>query len=683
MPDTTGTPNYYYSNGKRVRIVAEPGVYAVKFSPGVPGNLASLKDATRAVLRDGTQVVSTLPKYGIQVFRLDPQAKTAVSALLRDEAVEYVTPAFHQSPENADLMFVTDRFLVQFKPEITWEQITQLNEQQGVEVVLPLGYAPNGYLLRVLDPSQSAITVANLYYESGWTVFAHPEWIKKHYLRAARWAVPAPAAPAAVRGGATAGAYLSLQWHLDLSGARAAWAIDGLAYPLGSPTITVAILDNGTDLGHPEFSGSLADGLPKVSSRQYDFDTGVNDASPKTPQDNHGTAVAGIATAAGVKASGVAPGCRLLVARMPEYLGVAEEAQMFQWAADNGADVISCSWGPPDGIGAVEPLPDSTRSAIHYCATQGRAGLGIPILWAAGNGNESLDKGGAPRDGYATNPDVIAVGDSTSSDVRAPYSDFGPELALCAPSSGGTGDGAIFTTDRRGTDGYNPGSASLGDAAGDYFNGFGGTSAAAPLVAGVAALVLSANPGLRAAQVRDLLTGTAVHIGDPNAYDSGGHSIFYGYGRVNAAAAVSEALAMTGGGQGPQTRPSTSLARPPSISGPQSLPRSGAPPVFAVDPGSNAYYEVEVATRPELFDISGHGAERGADNFYGSWADNPRHASGPSWALPASAWARLAAADRLYYRVCAAAGPTGWGGYATSTRDADAASAPSILLQGA
>ncbi|MGA9762460.1 MAG: S8 family serine peptidase [Gaiellaceae bacterium] len=131
----------------------------------------------------------------------------------------------------------------------------------------------------------------------------------------------------------------------------------------------------------------------------------------------------------------------------------------------------------------------------------------------------------------AADPQVIAVGASTSFDCQAPYSQYGSALALVAPSSGGDLTDAIMTTDRTGKAGYDPTS--------DYFSGFGGTSSAAPLAAGITGLILSKNPGLTQAQVRQILESSADKI-RPNvsAYDSRGHSERFGYGRINAEKAV-------------------------------------------------------------------------------------------------------------------------------------------------
>ena len=156
-------------------------------------------------------------------------------------------------------------------------------------------------------------------------------------------------------------------------------------------------------------------------------------------------------------------------------------------------------------------MPDVVGAAIEHAVANGRQGKGCVIVWAAGNGNEAVSS-----DEWASHPKVIAVGASTDQDVRAPYSDFGPELALCAPSSGGAN--GITTT-----------------SIGGYRSDFGGTSAAAPLVAGIAAVILSVAPNLRWHEVREILLRSADRIDVANGqYGNDGHSVWYGHGRANA-----------------------------------------------------------------------------------------------------------------------------------------------------
>jgi subtilisin family serine protease len=128
----------------------------------------------------------------------------------------------------------------------------------------------------------------------------------------------------------------------------------------------------------------------------------------------------------------------------------------------------------------------------------------------------------------ASNLYTIAVGACTDFGLRSDYSQYGPDLDFLAPSNGGLK--SILTTDRMGLKGDDPG---------NYFQYFGGTSAATPLASGVAALMLSRNPNLTADQIRTILRQTCEKIGD-EPYVAGRNDHF-GYGRIDAKAAVTAA----------------------------------------------------------------------------------------------------------------------------------------------
>lgn len=332
--------------------------------------------------------------------------------------------------------------------------------------------------------------------------------------------------------------------------------------------IVIAVIDDGVDIDHLEFQGTKV-----VHPR--DITLADPNPRPKLDVDNHGTACAGVACASGKNgASGVAPGAKLMPIRLRSALGSQREADAFAWAVDKGADVISCSWGPKDGRWwdptdpthqAPAPISDNVRLAIEYALTQGRGGKGCVICWAAGNGNESAD-----LDSYVSLPGVIGVAACNDTGKRSVYSDTGKAVWCSFPSNdfswsgpavpipnpppqGGVWTGnhpapltpGIWTTDRSGNDGYNRGQPTpAGDDAGDYTEKFGGTSSACPGVAGVAALILAANPSLTAVEVKNILKDTAKKIDTAGgAYDASGHSELYGYGRVDAAAAVNAAVA--------------------------------------------------------------------------------------------------------------------------------------------
>ncbi len=316
--------------------------------------------------------------------------------------------------------------------------------------------------------------------------------------------------------------------------AEAAWD-----HTLGSRDVIICVMDDGFDLLHPDFD------VPGKIIAPIDF--GENDVAPDpvSEYDNHGTACAGVALAEqnGTGVVGLAPGCSFMPARTSSWLSDNSIEDLFQYALDHHADVISCSWG---SSGAYFPLSARMNGIIHKAATQGRSnGKGCVILFAAGNENAPLNDKKNNVDyhqGFALHPDVIAVAASNSLDERSDYSNYGPEISICAPSNGSPGRG-IVTTDRRGVNGYD---------SGDYTFDFGGTSSATPLCAGLAGLILSVDPDLSSSEVRNIIMNTADKIDTANGqYNEDGHSAKYGHGRINAQAAVDMAR---GSAQSAQSR---------------------------------------------------------------------------------------------------------------------------------
>ena len=685
---TSATQEYYYAGGKRVDLHRDARLFAVRFRPGRRDDDEALSTDARRLLTRTSRNVGTLRSRRIHLYEVtdeDPVDDTGattegrvsgrVARLAGEPAVEFTAPVLRRSPQDPDPIIPTPDILVGFLPEVTEERRDALFAEFGLRIRERLGYHPHGFAVTApeVEGPHGSLVLANRLYASRLTEFAMPDLIRRHHSRTAGSDAPSreQASDALgydfdreARSTRSGGDLRSDQWHLDTIDIDGAWQITR-----GSRDIVVAVLDDGFDLAHPEFQGS-----GKLLF-QYDFEDDDTDATPSFDDEMHGTACAGVAVARGVRAFGSAPGCALMALRTPFEIGVSEEARMFQRAADEGADVISCSWGPTDGAGTVDPLPDPTRAAMDHCVEHGRGGLGIPIFFAAGNGSESVSD-----DGYASHHRVIAVAASTSEEGHAWYSDTGPEVDVAAPSNGG--QKGITTTDRRGAIGYNPGSVSFGDATGDYTNDFGGTSSATPLTAGVAALVLSVAPQLRWDEVKAILEETADQIGGTGEYDAHGHSDRFGRGRINARAAVERARTLAGsvggsvggsGGVAPTTGPSVRL--------PAEVARDGGPPSILVDAAGRASMAVELATEASLFG----GGTRESSNFYPLWeqGEDSTVGSAPNWSVPSMAWARLRHAERLFVRVHVADDPATWSNYDVSTPDTEAAHAPAIRIAAA
>ncbi|MFT6001112.1 MAG: subtilisin family serine protease [Neolewinella sp.] len=372
------------------------------------------------------------------------------------------------------------------------------------------------------------------------------------------------------------------EWHLENKGfvtdvpnfrlkagadakVKAAWRRLG---NLGSSKLIVAVIDNGFDVNHPDLRGKVVAPL-SISSGGSTLPTGARFGDHATPCSS-----VAVAAANGTGIVGAAPMAKLMPLHGLTYSKFLTE-RMFSHCIRNGADIISCSWGTIDP--RYRPGAEHERS-IRKALTSGRGGKGCVVVFAAGNeGREYINY-------YANIPGVIAVGASTSSDTHASYSNRGNGISIVAPSDGGWPILAARTSWDQG----NPGAPANkryyvdGIDRGPFHKHFGGTSSATPLVAGICALILSANPNLTSVQVKSILERTADKIGNQWDYNSTGYSTKYGYGRVNADAAVAEALRMQTGGSSQPSQPTTPTpTNPPPVTpptAPPTTPTAPAPP---------------------------------------------------------------------------------------------------------
>ncbi len=297
----------------------------------------------------------------------------------------------------------------------------------------------------------------------------------------------------------------------------------GWDYSTGSTAVTIAILDSGVDLGHPDLVSKIVPG--------YDF---VNNDS--TPQDDngHGTHVAGIAAASannGIGIVGVSWGAHIMPVKVLNAGGggsFADVAAGIIWATDNGAQIINLSLG---GASSSVVLQD----AINYAY-----GKGVVLIAAAGN------TGSGTILYPARYPNVIAVGAVDSSNVHAGFSNYGPELDVVAPGA------SIYST---------------------VVGGYGyksGTSMAAPYVAGLAAILRGFPMGYSPDGIAILMQSTALDLGTP------GQDNLYGAGLIQMDSAIARAyVPSTATSSATSTVTSTSTPSPSSTNPSTSLIHSG------------------------------------------------------------------------------------------------------------
>ncbi len=301
------------------------------------------------------------------------------------------------------------------------------------------------------------------------------------------------------------------QWGLRRINAPRGWEITR-----GDSNVTVAVIDEGVELGHPDLS---------LHPQSWNASTDTPDGSPTG---NHGTACAGIIGAQLNNSQGVAgvADSRIMAIATATWADI-DIAEGLYFAADQGAQVVSMSFGvyPSWNIWDF----DLIRDALQYAHDQG-------LVLVAASGNENLSTSRFPGSDSRT----ICVGGNNRSDERKRISDsssepwwgacYGEDLDVVAPCL------EIPTTDRLGGAGYGPS---------DYFDRFNGTSSATPHVAGLAALILGLKPNLTNVEVRSIIETTCDKI-SPALYSysnvgskpSGTWNDEVGYGRINVERAL-------------------------------------------------------------------------------------------------------------------------------------------------
>ncbi|HEX2174226.1 MAG TPA: S8 family serine peptidase, partial [Dehalococcoidia bacterium] len=563
----------------------EPDEFVVRALPEELGPLG---------VGDAEQVSSASSRVRVRSVDLEP---------VMDQA-RHLAPTHHsyKIAETGEEFLITDRVFVTFREPQTPEGVAEFAGRYGL--LLLESYSDREYLFQVtnhtgMNPVKLVVRLTEQ--EPGVESAEHD----LNY-RAAKQQVALPADPLYAR-----------QWHLHdhfahpdvdpRSSARCedAWLILG---SFGSPDVVVGVADDGCKLSHADFDSpnkfagwGYFRGTRLVRSGDVDADP----AQMYQSGSNHGTSCAGVIAGEvdAVLTVGAAPGCRLLPIKWESsgpslFISDSKLRTAIDYLADK-VDVFSNSWGVvPSSLWA----PVVTNRIAQLAQTGGRRRRGIVFLWAAGNDNCPIQHTAAQDVPYSIGwdfrngawvwvgvetsrvfennlvgiPGVMHVAALASTGQRSHYSNYGTGITITAPTSN------VHTYHRLQVRGLGITTAT-GEGSGST-NEFGGTSSATPLVAGVAALTISANPDLTALEVISILKRTAskdllVHATyprtppasfDPNPtwdvspiapFDRGDFSAtgdpdgtwspWFGHGRVDAQAAVAAAL---GGRQVPTTK---------------------------------------------------------------------------------------------------------------------------------
>jgi subtilisin family serine protease len=387
--------DFYYWQGKRIPLYRSLTEYAVQFQEG-------LNQKTRRAIIEAVSPLAEMTEKGkignqaLSVITLktekakEPAAiEEIIDTMKARSDVRWAVPVYI-NVKTGSRMLITDEIVVRLKPGKDLTSLAGLLQSYGLLLVKPMWGTQNEYVLRLQDPKAvSPLEAANALFESGLVEWAQPNFIQE-YKRSFT-----PNDPR-----------LSRQWDLTGTdnGTSTAYtrALKAWDITLGSPDITIAVIDDGIQMDHPDLTDNIFNNPGEIPGngvdddgngfiddvRGWDFINNDNDPSPfvldKPDGDFHGTAVAGVAAARGDNGkggSGACPRCTILPVKIfnaDRGIDEAGIASAIRYAASL-ADVVNNSWSSRGGESSV------IQSAIQDANTQGRSGLGAVVLFASGN----------------------------------------------------------------------------------------------------------------------------------------------------------------------------------------------------------------------------------------------------------------------------------------------------------
>lgn len=578
---------YTYRSGEKVFLKKQPDQFVVQALPDELEEKIGISDAK--------QVSSAASRVTVSTNDLEP-------LMSKSRTIAPTHHAYYIGNTESEFL-ITDRVFVTFNKPLSSQEVAAVAGKYGLFILKV--YSDLDYLLQLTD--QTGMNPVKLIVKL--TEDEPQVKIADHVLthRMNKYQIDLP----------TDESYAN-QWHLHTrlqdsefdprSSTRCeeAWELLG---NYGSPDVVVGLTDDGCKMNHLDFNSEekfAGWGYFENSRLVTHLDIDADPEKMYEPYNNHGTSCAGV-IAAEVDSEltvGSAPECRLLPIKWESdgpYLFIEDDtlSDVLTYIADK-VDVLSNSWG----LSPVKMWPFRiTQQIAELARSGGRRGLGIVFLWAAGNENCPIQhtatvnvpytngwrQGFRPNDppvwqGVRTSLEfqhnlievegVLHVAALASTAQRSHYSNYGTGISICAPSSNSHEYGRIVPLAGQKLGITTTTGPSRNDQRSVITNHFGGTSSATPLVAGITALTISANPNLTALEVISILKRTASRDLNfegypktpPAVYDvdtswdvspiapfdkgdfiniddsDGTWSPWFGFGRIDAAVAVAEAL---------------------------------------------------------------------------------------------------------------------------------------------
>ena len=523
--------NYYYYEGRKIYLELNTSVISLSFEGD-----EKVRERIRGVKKDFGDQLEIMEDFSLQSLQTIGEKKeeglrkkrwyAEITLSTEMSGKDYVKQIEQYKKIGGILMVspvyrsfkgknigLSNNFYIKLKHEADIDLLYQKAREFDVEVIGHDPYMTSWFLLSITHPLKyNALNLANIFFESGLFECAEPEFIMHGFQNSSdtffynQWSLNNVG-----QNGGTSGVDIDIEQ---------AWNISK-----GSG-IKVGVVDNGIEFNHPDLQTNRLSGF---DAQRF--------TTPSRVRGSHGTACAGIIGAIegnnrGI--AGVAPESKLVPISMSFSNGSSMiVARAINWAWKNDVDIISNSYTLPLKSRIVD-------EAIRDALSKGRNGLGCVVVF--GSGNDNIDGSEYPGN---SNSKILCVGGVDRCGVRAGAQSNIPQVCD-SWRSGGSGYGTpldlvagahkIITTDLKGDIGYDPS---------DYNFDFAGTSAACPHVAGVAALVLAVNPGLKVEEVNNIIERTAKKI-RTDLYDyslvtersNGVWNKYLGYGLVNAYQAV-------------------------------------------------------------------------------------------------------------------------------------------------